>query len=218
MDGDDTGHGDVTRAKVDSPPPDPDDDDDPDDPLKSTPLTRYNAMLAIVKNTLYMCVPWSGRGEALMTDIDRYGGIFETANPAREYTLDDFVTLNLEKLDRFVHLRGTGLDELEWRGSDDEEGGSSDSEDGGEDDSDDEDEGVDEELEALEEGEEDEEARERRFAALSQAEKVSPILQLQLQLHILTTACIDKNRKRCVNLPTSSWASQRTQLDPRKMC
>lgn len=85
------------------------------------------------------------------------------------------MTLNLEKLDRFVHLRGTGLDELEWKGSDDEEGGSSDSEGDEPDDEsdDDDDEGVDDELEALEEGEEDEEARERRFAALSQAEKVS---------------------------------------------
>lgn len=40
-----------------TPPPEPDEDDDPEDPLKSTPLTRYNAMLAIVKNTLYMSVP-----------------------------------------------------------------------------------------------------------------------------------------------------------------
>ena len=29
-------------------------EDDPDDPMKSVPLTRYNAMLAIVKNTLFM--------------------------------------------------------------------------------------------------------------------------------------------------------------------
>ena len=31
-------------------------EDDPDDPLKTVPLTRYNAMLAILKNTLYMLV------------------------------------------------------------------------------------------------------------------------------------------------------------------
>jgi len=66
------------------------------------------------------------------------------------------VTLNLEKLDRFVHLRGTGLDELEWRGSDDEEEG----EDG------------DELGELLDEGEMNEEERERRHAGLTQAEKV----------------------------------------------
>jgi hypothetical protein len=57
----------------------------------------------------------------VLADLRSYGGIYETANPAREYTLDDFVTLNLEKLDRYVHIRGTGLEELEWRGSDDED-------------------------------------------------------------------------------------------------
>ena len=30
------------------------DEDDADDPAKTVPLTRYNAMLAIVKNTLFM--------------------------------------------------------------------------------------------------------------------------------------------------------------------
>ena len=29
-------------------------EDDADDPAKTVPLTRYNAMLAIVKNTLFM--------------------------------------------------------------------------------------------------------------------------------------------------------------------
>ncbi|EIW72802.1 hypothetical protein TREMEDRAFT_72882 [Tremella mesenterica DSM 1558] len=127
----------------------PDHEDEDDDPSRSVPLTRYNAMLAIVKNTLFI-----------------YGGIYETLEPAREYTLDDFVTLNLEKLDQYIHIRGTGLDELEWRGSSDEEGDSSDE--GGSDsgESDEEDDGsmeVDEE-----EGEED---KEKRHAALSQAEK-----------------------------------------------
>jgi hypothetical protein len=100
---------------------------------------------------------------------DSYGGIYETTKPAREYTLDDFVTLNLEKLDRFVHLRGTGLEELEaeWKGSDDEDMGS-DSED---EDSESEDDG--EEIEVLDVEDEDEEAKEKRHAALSQAERVS---------------------------------------------
>lgn len=30
------------------------DEDDTDDPARSIPLTRYNAMLAVVKNTLFM--------------------------------------------------------------------------------------------------------------------------------------------------------------------
>jgi hypothetical protein len=82
------------------------------------------------------------------------------------------VTLNLEKLDRFVHLRGTGLDELEWRGSDDEDGldsGSDDEEDEG---SEEEGEDGDELGELLDEGEMNEEERERRHAGLTQAEKV----------------------------------------------
>lgn len=70
-------------------------------------------------------------------------------------------------------MRGTGLDELVWAGSDDEDGPSSDSEDGEEEEeesSGDE----EEELAALEaEGDEDEddEAKAARHAALSQAEK-----------------------------------------------
>lgn len=38
------------------PSPTPVEDDDADDPQKTIPLTRYNAMLAIVKNTLFMWV------------------------------------------------------------------------------------------------------------------------------------------------------------------
>jgi hypothetical protein len=52
--------------------------------------------------------------------IDRYGGIYETES--REYTLDDFYTLNLDKRDGFVTLRASGIDEEEWKGSDDEDG------------------------------------------------------------------------------------------------
>lgn len=85
--------------------------------------------------------------------------------------MDDFVTLNLEKLDRYIHLRGTGLDELEWRGSDDEDGPDSGSDEEGEES---EDEGEDgDELEPLEDdAEEDEVERERRHAALTASEKV----------------------------------------------
>ncbi|EJT46220.1 hypothetical protein A1Q1_05177 [Trichosporon asahii var. asahii CBS 2479] len=114
------------KSPLPSPAPAPmavDKDDDDDDPQKSIPLTRYNAMLAILKNTLYL---WN-------------------------------------------HLRGTGLDELEWKGSDDEEGFSG-SDDDEEESSDDEEE-EEEALAALEDAEDDEEAKEARHAALSQAEK-----------------------------------------------
>ncbi|KAL1410610.1 Kelch repeat-containing protein 3 [Vanrija albida] len=150
---DDEGDDDVKPAEPSpSPAPVPEPDDDADDPMRTTPLTRYNAMLAIVKNTLFI-----------------YGGIYETTNPAREYTLDDFITLNLEKLDRFNHLRGTGLEELEWKGSDDE-GGDSDSDDEDDEDEDDDDDD-EEEIAALDDDEDDDAAKEARHAALTQAEK-----------------------------------------------
>jgi len=69
-------------------------------------------MLAILKNTLYV-----------------YGGIFESKE--REYTLDDFYSLPLDKLDRFVCLKASGLEDEAWLESDEEEGSSS-SEDGDE--------------------------------------------------------------------------------------
>lgn len=70
-------------------------------------------MLAILKNTLYV-----------------YGGIFESKE--REYTLDDFYSLPLDKLDRFVCLKASGLEDEAWLESDEEEGSSS-SDDGDED-------------------------------------------------------------------------------------
>ncbi|KAI0685730.1 hypothetical protein BC835DRAFT_1408735 [Cytidiella melzeri] len=67
------------------------DEADPDDPNLTLPLPRYNAMLAVLRNTLYI-----------------YGGIFERG--AREYTLDDFYSLQLDKLDRYVCLKPSGID------------------------------------------------------------------------------------------------------------
>lgn len=156
-----------------------DEEDDPDDPQKTVPLTRYNAMLAVLKNTLYMWVPRPSCNELPLTSR-RYGGIFETAVPAREYTLDDFITLNLEKLDKFNHIRGSGLEDLEWKGSDDEEGGGDSDDDESSDERGEREE--DEEGSQSDDGEDiiptddedlDEEEKERRHAALTQKEKVS---------------------------------------------
>ncbi|GAC76550.1 protein containing repeated kelch motifs [Moesziomyces antarcticus T-34] len=92
---------------------DEEDDDDPDDPLKTIPLERYNVMLAVQRNTLYV-----------------YGGIFEAGN--REYTLDDFYTLDLSKLERFTCLKDCPIDALDWAESesddDSDSGSDSDSE------------------------------------------------------------------------------------------
>ena len=56
-----------------------DDDQETEDPATKLPLERYNSMIAVQRNTLYI-----------------YGGIYETGD--REYTLDDFYTIDLSKI------------------------------------------------------------------------------------------------------------------------
>lgn len=90
---------------------------------------------------------------------------------SREYTLDDFYTLNLEKRDGFVTLRASGIDEEEWYGTDDDaedgpEDGESEDESSSDDDGDD---FIEEKLDEDEQGEDDGEAA---HAALTAAEKV----------------------------------------------
>ncbi|KAE8212562.1 hypothetical protein CF327_g3824 [Tilletia walkeri] len=93
------GEGDAPRAA---------EDDDPDDPQKTVPRERYNAMLAVQRNTLYL-----------------YGGIWENDN--REYTMDDFYTLDLSKMERYVCLKECPIDAIEWNESGSESGSDSDS-------------------------------------------------------------------------------------------
>ncbi|GBE83977.1 Kelch repeat-containing protein [Sparassis crispa] len=95
---------------------------DPDDPNLTTPLPRYNAMLAVLRNTLYI-----------------YGGIFERGS--REYTLDDFYALQLDKLDCYTCLKPSGIlisAEGDDESSDDDEDDEDDENDEGEDDEEDE--------------------------------------------------------------------------------
>ncbi|KAF9558174.1 hypothetical protein CPC08DRAFT_724650 [Agrocybe pediades] len=56
------------------------------DQLSTTPLPRYNAVLAVLRNTLYI-----------------YGGIYERGS--REYTLDDFYALQLDKMEVYRCLK-----------------------------------------------------------------------------------------------------------------
>ncbi|PVF93896.1 galactose oxidase [Serendipita vermifera] len=98
--------------------PSPTDEVDPDDPNLTVPLVRYNAMLAVLRNTLYI-----------------YGGIYERG--AKEYTLDDFYSLQLEKLDRFVCLKESEVVPKEG-GNDESEDEDESGEDGEDDDSDEE--------------------------------------------------------------------------------
>ena len=77
---------------------------DPDDPLLSTPIPRYNAMLAVLRNTLYMYVFMDCHSIKLTANfVTSYGGIFERGS--REFTLDDFYSLALDKMDRYVCLK-----------------------------------------------------------------------------------------------------------------
>src|SRR6478609_6397573 len=97
---------------------------------------------------------------------NRYGGIYET--DAREYTLDDFYTLNLENRDGCVTLRASGIYEEEWKGADDEDGGDDDDDDDEESSSDDEDDNdVEEMIDAAEEADDED-----GHATMNQAEKV----------------------------------------------
>ncbi|KAL5492045.1 KEL3_1 [Sanghuangporus weigelae] len=64
---------------------------DPDDPMLTVPRPRYNAMLAVLRNTLYI-----------------YGGILEIG--PKEFTLDDFHSLSLDKLDRYICIKPCEID------------------------------------------------------------------------------------------------------------
>lgn len=66
-----------------------------DDPESTIPLARFNPMLAILKNTLYI-----------------YGGIYESGD--KEYTLQSFYSLALDKMDRYICLREDDIRDHEW--------------------------------------------------------------------------------------------------------
>ncbi|KAK9727420.1 Kelch repeat-containing protein 3 [Basidiobolus ranarum] len=91
---------------------------EPDEPEKPSP--RYNAMMCVVKNHLYL-----------------YGGILEVGD--REFTLDDFYSLNLDKLHEFVCIKKPNIEAQVWLGE------NSDDDDDDDDDEDDEDDENDEE-------------------------------------------------------------------------
>ncbi|KAH6892783.1 hypothetical protein BKA70DRAFT_1324114 [Coprinopsis sp. MPI-PUGE-AT-0042] len=118
----------LTPAAPETAQPTPQEAQEVEDPNMTIPTQRYNTMLAVLKNNLYI-----------------YGGIFEKG--PKEYTLDDFHSIQLDKLERFTCLRRLSF---EIPTGEDEES----SED--EDDEDDEDNSDDEEDESDEEDEEEE--------------------------------------------------------------
>jgi hypothetical protein len=100
----------------------------PTEPEQTIPLPRYNALLAVLRNTLYMQVNiMFGIHTYYLSTNFRYGGIFERGS--REYTLDDFYCLQLDKLDRFICLKPCDVvfaenDDSSSDDSDDSEGDS----------------------------------------------------------------------------------------------
>ncbi|TIB85921.1 galactose oxidase [Wallemia mellicola] len=73
-----------------------------DDPQKTVPMPRYNAMLAILRNTLFV-----------------FGGIFEQGT--QEFTLDDMHSLALDKLERFKCIQECNVVGIEDEQDDDDE-------------------------------------------------------------------------------------------------
>jgi hypothetical protein len=103
-------------------------DPDPEDPLLSAPIPRYNAMLAVLRNTLYMHVVVNSHSDQSGANfVASYGGIFERGS--REFTLDDFYILALDKMDRYVCLKKSDViippegDDVSSSSDDDEEDG-----------------------------------------------------------------------------------------------
>jgi hypothetical protein len=134
----------------------PETERDPDDPLLSTPMPRYNAMLAVLRSTLYMHVSTTLYSHKSGTNfMTSYGGIFERGS--REYTLDDFHSLALDKMDRYVCLKKSDVI-VPLEGDDVSSSSEEDDDDG--DDSDEDEEDGDGELSGEEEAPEIKEAEE----------------------------------------------------------
>ena len=151
-DGDDDDDDDAQKGAT----AEPETERDPDDPLLSTPMPRYNAMLAVLRSTLYMHVPTTPYSHKAGTNImTSYGGIFERGS--REYTLDDFHSLALDKMDRFVCLKKSDVT-VPLEGDDVSSSEEDDDDDG--DDTDEDEEDGDDELSGEEEAPEIKEAEE----------------------------------------------------------
>ena len=189
------------------PEPKREDEDDPDDPNLTKPMPRYNAMLAVLRNTLYMYVlslPSFVRTLTLW-ELSSYGGIFELGT--REYTLDDFYALQLDKLERFVCLKPSGIViPTEAEESSDEEGESGDE---GSDDDEDDDEDSQGEIESEDERDKKRKTKEkgkekkgkRREAGESEEEPERPDVGAKSEAEAEETEAGKQVRHRALLLP-----------------
>lgn len=167
---------------------DDDDDQENEDPATKLPLERYNCMIAVQRNTLYI-----------------YGGIYETGD--REYTLDDFYTIDLSKMNKVVCLKECPIDNLEWHSSDEEDEEDDDEDEDEQEEKDEEPEGV-EDVPMKEEADEDELAKVARLHIEDEdmSEEAKAELEQQLALRREASAFMgvvkDTNRSEADMLST----------------
>ncbi|KAJ7774810.1 galactose oxidase [Mycena metata] len=141
---------------------------DPDDPLLTTPMPRYNAMVAVLRNTLYI-----------------YGGIYERGK--REYTLDDFYLIQLDKMERYTCLKESGI----VMADEDDDSSSEDDDDDEEDDDDDDDEEESQRDEAVAA-----EETEADPPAVLEAAAIEPTAEEQAALRSKATAFMGVSKDR----------------------
>ncbi|KAI1319979.1 hypothetical protein EDD11_002310 [Mortierella claussenii] len=127
-----------------------DDMDEEEEPLM--PCPRYNPMLAVQKSTLFI-----------------FGGILEVKD--REYTLDDFFSLNLDKMTEYICLRESEFESQLWLGEESDDDEDEEDEEGESDEDDDDDDEEDEDEE--EEDKVDEEAAKEMLGESSKKDKKS---------------------------------------------
>lgn len=168
--------------------------------------------------TLYICkifVPFfttSIRPDSVLiflhSPFSSYGGIYERG--AKEYTLDDFYTLNLEKLDKFVCLKESGIMPEEGANDESEEDDDDDDDDDDESESDEEGDG-DGEEDGDGDGEEDGEGREdegREGVEVSEsgaqdAENEEVSLSHSPHNIILTSCVLEATKRRASQSPSA---------------
>jgi hypothetical protein len=98
-----------------------------DEPEEFAPRARYNAMTCVQKGILYI-----------------YGGILEVED--KEYTLDDFWSINVEKMTEYTCMKSSELDEQVWLGEQSDDDDEDDDDDDDDDEDDDNDEGEDDDV------------------------------------------------------------------------
>jgi len=135
--------------------------------------------------------------------LHRYGGIFEQGS--REYTLDDFYALQLDKMDKYICLKKSDVvipTEGEEESSSDEDDGDDDE---GEEEDDDDGEGTGEDSPDV--------AKQEPVAAEEEVEAGEEDVSNSFRVH---KPEIHSRNRICVLKPHSSWVYRKIPLDLQK--